>query len=55
MHLDGLNDFSRERVVENVVITLSGDMSLFHWHNPQQWYFMSYEVGLNKGDSFQYF
>ena len=30
MHLDGVNDFSRERVIENVVITLSDDMSLFH-------------------------
>ena len=49
MHLDGMNDFSRERVIENVVITLSDDMSLFHWHNPQQGCFsMSYEIGLNK-------
>ena len=48
MHLDGMNDFSLERVIENVVITLSDDMSLFHWHNPQQGYFsMSYKVGLN--------
>ena len=48
MHLDGVNDFSTERVKENVVITLSDDMSLFHWHNHQQGYFrMSYEIGLN--------